>query len=145
MSGYITFRMGARELAAPLDQVREVVRAVGVESLMGVRAPITGLLVLRGDPLPVVDLRSLPEADDPGDVLVLMADHDGPLGLAVDRVVEVSDPDSLVPDASPRPLGLPPYVTEVMRASNDGRPVFLVHLRVLAGVSPVAPPEPSRA
>jgi chemotaxis signal transduction protein len=137
--------MGARELAAPLEQVREVVRAVGVEPLVGVRAPVTGLLQLRGDPLPVVDLRSLPEEGDEGDVLVLVADDDGPLGLAVDKVVEVTADDSLVPDDAPRPLGLPTYVLDVYRAADDGRPVFLVHLRSLAGVAPLAPPAPTRA
>lgn len=145
MSGYITFRIGARELAAPLDQVREVVRAVGVESLMGVRAPVTGLLVLRGDPLPVVDLRSLPEDDDLGDILVLMADDDGPLGLAVDRVDEVVDAEALVADSAPRPLGLPAYVQRVVRSTVDARPVFLVDLRILAGVASAAPPTPSHA
>ena len=145
MSGYITFRMGARELAAPLEQVREVVRAVGVEPLVGVRAPVTGLLQLRGDPLPVVDLRSLPDEGDEGDVLVLVGDDDGPLGLAVDKVVEVTPAESLVEDDAPRPLGLPGYVIDVRRAADDGRPVFLVHLRALAGVAPLAPPAPTRA
>jgi purine-binding chemotaxis protein CheW len=145
VNGYITFRMGARELAAPLDQVREVVRATGVETLVGVRAPVTGLLQLRGDPLPVVDLRTLPDRDDEGDVLVLVGDADGPLGLAVDQVVEVSDAESLVSDNAPRPLGLPNYVLDVLRAADDGRPVFLVHLRALAGVASISPPSPTRA
>ncbi len=142
MSGYITFRIGARELAAPLDQVREVVRAVGVEALMGVRAPVTGLLELRGDPLPVVDLRSLPEEGDLGDILVLMADEDGPLGLAVDRVDEVVAAEALIPDPAPRPLGLPAYVQRVVRSTVDARPVLLVDLRTLAGVTT---PTPSHA
>ncbi len=145
MSGYITFRIGARELAAPLEQVREVVRAVGVEALMGVRAPITGLLELRGDPLPVVDLRSLPDDGDLGDILVLMADDDGPLGLAVDRVDEVVAAEALVADSAPRPLGLPAYVQRVVRSTVDARPVFLVDLRTLAGVTTNAPPTPSHA
>jgi chemotaxis signal transduction protein len=144
VSGYITFRMGTRELAAPLEQVREVIRAVGVEPLVGVRAPVTGLVQLRGDPLPVVDLRSLPEEGDEGDVLVLIADDDGPVGLAVDKVIEVTPEESLVEDDAPRPLGLPSYVLGVRRAT-DGRPVFLVHLRALAGVARLAPPAPTRA
>ena len=80
MSGYITFRMGARVLAAPLDQVREVVRAVGVETLAGVRAPVTGLLELRGDPLPVVDLRTMHDEDELGDVIVSSVTTTGPSG-----------------------------------------------------------------
>ena len=61
MSGYLTFVMGGRDLAAPLDQVREIIRAVGVQPLRGVRAPVTGLIELRGDPLPLVDLRGEPD------------------------------------------------------------------------------------
>ena len=103
------------------------------------------MLELRGDPLPVVDLRSLPDDDDLGDVLVLVGDEDGPLGLAVDQVVEVTGQETLVADDAPRPLGLPSYVLEVLRAADDGRPVFLVHLRALAGVALIAPPAPTRA
>ena len=44
VSGYVTFMMGGREMAGRLVEVREVVRAVGVEPLAGSRAPVTGLL-----------------------------------------------------------------------------------------------------
>ena len=39
MSGYVTFMMGGREMAGRLLEVREVVRAVGVEPFAGSRAP----------------------------------------------------------------------------------------------------------
>jgi chemotaxis signal transduction protein len=74
MSGYVTFMMGGREMAGRLLEVREVVRAVGVEPLAGSRAPVTGLLILRELPLPVVDLRSEADPGDVGDVLVLVPD-----------------------------------------------------------------------
>ena len=45
------FVLGGREMAGALDEVREVVRATGIEGLAGTRAPVTGLLELRG-PLP---------------------------------------------------------------------------------------------
>ncbi len=141
MSGYLTFLMGGRELAAPLGQVREIVRAVGVEPLAGVRAPITGLLELRGDPLPVVDLRGETDPGVHGDVVVLVSDEEGPLGVAVDRVVAVVGATDLVPDDGPRPYGLPPYVTAVVRTGDEARrAVFLVDLRVLAGQTPSGPP-----
>ena len=35
MSGYITFHMNGRDLACQLDEVREVVRAVGFDPLPG--------------------------------------------------------------------------------------------------------------
>ena len=65
------FVMGGREMAGALDEVREVVRATGIEALAGTRAPVTGLLELRGTPVPVVDLRSAADPGDAGDVLVL--------------------------------------------------------------------------
>ena len=52
--------------------------------------------------------------------------------------------ESLAVDESALPIGLPAYVLEV-RAADDGRPVFLVHLRALAGVASLAPPAPTRA
>ena len=71
MSGYITFQMNERELACQLEEVREVIRAVGIEDLPGTRAPVSGLIELRGDPLPIVDLRAAPYPGEAGDVLVL--------------------------------------------------------------------------
>ncbi|HVQ88140.1 MAG TPA: chemotaxis protein CheW, partial [Actinomycetes bacterium] len=71
MSGYITFHMNGRDLACQLDEVREVVRAVGIDSLPGTRAPVSGMLELRNDPLPVIDLRSDAYPGEQGDVLVL--------------------------------------------------------------------------
>ncbi|MDQ1625000.1 MAG: purine-binding chemotaxis protein CheW [Actinomycetota bacterium] len=137
MSGYVTFVMGGREHAGRLVEVREVVRAVGVEPLAGARAPVTGLLTLRGTPVPVVDLRAAADPGDTGDVLVLTADSDGILGLAVDKVTAVIGPDDLVPMGAgePSPSGLPAYVLEVRRDAK-GRPVFVVALRALAGLVP---------
>jgi chemotaxis signal transduction protein len=140
VSSYLTFRMGTRVLAAPLDQIREIVRAAGVETLAGVRAPVTGLLELRGDPLPVVDLRTLHDEDELGDVIVVTGAEDGPLGLAVDKVVAVVTGEALAADDGALPIGLPAYVLEVLRTVDGDRPVFLIDLHVLAGVAaPVGP------
>jgi chemotaxis signal transduction protein len=133
MNGYVTFVMDGRELAGRLDEVREVVRATGVEPLTGARAPVTGLLVLRGTPVPVVDLRGEPDPGEAGDVLVLQT-GDGVLGLAVDRVLAVLGPDELAPVAGSTG-GLPAYVLEVRRSAT-GSPVFVVSLRALAGLVP---------
>jgi chemotaxis signal transduction protein len=137
MSGYVVFVMDGREMAGQLGDVREVVRAIGIEPLTGARAPVTGLLTLRSTPVPVVDLRSAADPGDTGDVLVLSPDADGVLGVAVDRVIAVLGPDDLVPldPHEPKPNGLPPYVLEVRR-NEAGRPVFVVALRALAGLVP---------
>jgi chemotaxis signal transduction protein len=134
VSGYITFHMGGRDLACRLDEVREVVRAVGIEPLPGTRAPVSGLLVLRNDPLPVVDLRSPAYPEQTGDVLVLNPGPGGVYGVAVDRVLAVLSDDDLVPDAGERPGGLPPYVLQLLRRPDDEAPVMLVSMRLLAGL-----------
>jgi chemotaxis signal transduction protein len=132
VSGFVTFVTGGRALAGRLGEVREVVRAVGIEALSGARAPVTGLLVLRSTPVPVVDLRSEPYAGDTGDVLVLQTE-DGVLGLAVDKVVAVLGPDELMPVTERTPVGMPSYVLEIRRGS-DGEPVLVVSLPALAGL-----------
>jgi len=136
MSGWVTFVMAGRELAGALDEVLEVVRATGVEELSGSRAPVSGLLELRGTPVPVVDLRTDPDPDGRGDVLVL-GTADGLLGIAVDKVLAVVGQDDLLPlpPTAPRSAGLPPYVLEV-RHTPAGRPVLVVSLRALAGLVP---------
>ena len=136
MSGYVTFEVGGQVMAGPLHDVREVVRAAGVQPLVGSRAPVTGLLLLRGNPVPLVDLRTSAEPGDTGDVLVLEVGDDGILGLAVDRVAAVVGEDDLRPVDDPvHAAALPSYVLEVRRDAAD-RPVFVVVLRALAGLVP---------
>lgn len=134
MSGYITFHMNGRDLACRLDEVREVVRAVGIDPLPGTRAPVSGMLELRNDPLPVIDLRSDAYPGEQGDVLVLEPGTEGSYGVAVDRVLAVVSEDELATDEGHKPAGLPPYVTRVLRRPADRSPVMLVNLRVLAGL-----------
>ena len=137
MSGYITFRMNGRDLACPLEEVREVVRATGIEPLAGTRAPVSGMIELRNDPLPVVDLRSDAYPGEEGDVLVLNPTSGGTYGVAVDRVLAVVSEDDLVSDEGDAPAGLPTYVTGVLRRPEDRAPVMLVELRELAGLKAV--------
>ena len=137
MSGYITFHMNGRDLACQLDEVREVVRAVGFDPLPGTRAPVSGMLELRNDPLPVIDLRSDAYPGEQGDVLVLNPGQGGSYGVAVDRVIAVVSQDELVEDEGDKPAGLPPYVMSVLRHPKDRSPVLLVALRILAGLDTV--------
>jgi chemotaxis signal transduction protein len=136
VSGYITFRMNGRDLACELEEVREVVRAVGIEPLPGTRAPVSGMIELRNDPLPVIDLRSDAYPGEEGDVLVLNPLDGGSYGVAVDRVLAVVSDDELVVEEGEAPVGLPAYVTRVLRRPDDRAPVMLVALRALAGLEP---------
>jgi chemotaxis signal transduction protein len=134
VSGFIMFTMNERELACRLEEVREVVRAVGIDEMPGPRAPFSGVLELRGDPLPVVDLRSSAYPGETGDVLVLNPGTTGVCGVVVDQVLAVLGVDELAPNDGDNPVGLPPYVIEVLREPAERSPVMLVNLRVLAGL-----------
>ena len=131
----MTFRIGAREYATRLDDVREVVRLQGLADLPGMAPPLAGVLDLRGAALPVLDLRGAtgPDGARParGDVLVLATSSsaesaDGPVGVAVDQVRAVVAADELAPAGSAEGGVLPSYVTKVLRGP-DGV-VFLVDL-----------------
>jgi chemotaxis signal transduction protein len=137
MSGYISFRMNGRELACRLEEVHEVIRAVGIEQLPGTRAPVSGLIELRGDPLPIIDLRASAYPGEAGDVFVLEPGEGGMYGVAVDEVIAVADETELVDDEAERPAGLPPYVFSVLRRSSDHAAILLVDLRMLAGLDAV--------
>ena len=149
MSGLVTFRLGDREYATPLADVREVVRLEGLADLPGMEPPLAGVLDLRGTALPVLDLRPGDRTGARGDVLVLERERadgsdglvDGStLGVAVDQVRAVVAAEDLpAAGAAPDQGVLPSYVVEVLRGS--GGPVFLVDLvkmvdsaRVRAGV-----------
>ena len=125
--GFVMFRLGERTFATPLDEVREIVRLQGLERLPGTTPPLAGVIVLRGAPLPVLDVRAAGAPDDSGDVLVIDTGADT-VGVAVDEVSAVLHPDELPPgDAAPK--ALPGYVVGVR--SYGGRPVLLVDVRGL--------------
>jgi chemotaxis signal transduction protein len=87
---------------------------------------MAGVLVLRGFPLPVWDVRTTAShAQDFGDCLVV--DMDGePVGVAVDAVVAVLQPDELDEGTAPG-RSLPSYVTRVTR--HGAHPVLLIDLK----------------
>jgi purine-binding chemotaxis protein CheW len=124
--GYVMFRLGQRTFALRLDEVREIVRLEGLERLPGTRPPMAGVIVLRGNPLPVLDLRASGTADDEGDVLVMDVVGDT-VGVAVDQVLAVLSADDLPESAEPAAKSLPSYVVGVRR--NAGAPVLLVDLQ----------------
>jgi purine-binding chemotaxis protein CheW len=135
VGGYVLFRLAQQTFATPLDDVREIVRLEGLERLPGAQPPLAGVIVLRGSPLPVLDVRGRavdgePEAakDAPGDVLVMDVAGDT-AGVAVDAVVAVLRPDELPEAADTAPRSLPSYVVGVRR--HAGQPVLLVDVHRL--------------
>jgi purine-binding chemotaxis protein CheW len=138
MIGYIMFRLGDRRFACRLDEVREVVRLDRLEVLPGMTPPISGVLELRGNPLPVVDLRAgdvESRAASRGDVLVMATGIDA-MGVVVDQVTAVHDEAELVSLGEERPSGLPDYVIAVLRHRGATQtPVLLVDLRAMLSVA----------
>jgi purine-binding chemotaxis protein CheW len=136
VSGLITFRLGEREYATALDDVREVVRLEGLVDLPGMAPPLAGVLDLRGTALPVLDLRPAAAPGACGDVLVLepaagpsaaWLGDTGTVGVAVDQVRAVVAVEDL-PGAGTTPDAglLPSYVVDVLR--GPGGVIFLVDL-----------------
>lgn len=130
--GYVMFRLGPRTFALALEEVREIVRLEGLERLPGTVAPMAGVIELRGNPLPVLDVRNANAADDEGDVLVLEIEGDS-VGVAVDEVLAVLSAAELPPSAEAPAKSLPAYVVGVHR--NSAGPVLLVDLRKLLDVA----------
>ena len=129
MSGYVAFRFGQHTFATPLEGVREIVRLTDVEPLPGMTPPLVGVLMLRGTPLPVWDVRPAKGPSEPvsGDCLVVEVNGDT-VGVAVDQVVAVLQLDELSDGGDPGRT-LPPYVTAVHRRGDH--PVLMVDLQRL--------------
>jgi purine-binding chemotaxis protein CheW len=128
--GYVMFRLGQRTFALSLDEVREIVRLSGLQRLPGTRAPMAGVIVLRGNPLPVLDVRTT-GSDEEGDVLVMDVAGD-PVGVAVDEVLAVMSAADLPQAAEPPAKTLPPYVVGVRRSASG--PVLLVDMQRMLDV-----------
>jgi chemotaxis signal transduction protein len=86
----LVFDVAQRRYALPLSQVREVVPRASLAPLPGAPGCLKGLLRLRGDLLPVVDLRAplgLPAAKARiGQCIVVTSAGATPVGFLVDAV-----------------------------------------------------------
>jgi chemotaxis signal transduction protein len=130
--GYVRFRLASQSFALALCDVREIVRLSGLERLPGTVAPMAGIILLRGYPLPVLDLRAPGRAGDSGDVLVIEIAEDL-VGVAVDEVLAVVSAADL-PEADEVPArSLPPYVIGLRRDATG--PVLLVDLQRMLDVT----------
>lgn len=131
-AGYVTCRVARQAFAFPLEQVREIVRMDRIEPLPGMAAPMAGVLMIRGLPLPVFDLRDAAASAGHGDVLVFEVDGDQ-LGVAVDQVTAVLSAAETAVSEAPLSKALPAYVLAV-RETPDG-PAFEVDLPGLLDAS----------
>lgn len=89
---------GARACALPLHHVAETMRPLPVEAVAGTPEHVRGLSVIRGTPVPVVDLSSLLDTraggtSSTGRFVTVRAD-DRRFALAVDSVIGIREFDA---------------------------------------------------
>jgi purine-binding chemotaxis protein CheW len=88
-------RVATRSCAIPLGAVIETMRPLPIEPIAGAPAFIAGLAIIRGEPVPVVDVARLLDPDpDPGRPgratrFVTLRTAPRPIALAVDAVIGV--------------------------------------------------------
>src|SRR5438552_18980179 len=99
-------RAAGRLCAVPIAHVVEVMRALPVESIPGAPSFVPGLAIIRGAPMPVVDLGLLTGGRSASGRFVTLRLGDRRAALAVDAVVGVP-----AGDAS-RPPELPPLLRD---------------------------------
>jgi|GEM_PF-256086 len=93
----VIFQTGAEKFAFRLTHVREIVRVEGLRSVPGAPEHVVGLRNLRGEVLPVIDLRSRfrmpPRAYDDDSRMIVAEVHGSPVGMITDRISEVATVD----------------------------------------------------
>ena len=106
---FLTFRMGDRHLALPLERVERVIRMAALIPLPDAPSWVSGVLNFHGTILPVIDLRKrlgLPEKEMNPDhrILVIRTRHRklGVLADAADEVIFVPDDQRALPEGSLR-------------------------------------------
>ena len=124
---HVTFYLADEIFTLPVTNVQEVVRVTGITRVPHAPFPVRGITTLRGQILPVVDLRlrlGLPETDTTELSRILVLQSRGRrIGLLVDRVREVvrllpsqvqSPPADVMTEQSEYILGVYPYAESLL-------------------------------
>jgi purine-binding chemotaxis protein CheW len=101
-SDFVTFSLDDALYGIPVDRVQEILDLRPVAPIPGAPPHLLGVIDLRGDTVPVIDLRLLlgldPAEDTPQTrILVVLLRSDGRqsvIGLRTDRVIDVTSLDS---------------------------------------------------
>lgn len=124
-SQVVVFALGAEEYGMPIDVVREITRFSSVRPVPHAPAHISGLISIRGEAIPLIDLHvRFNLTDDPAlgkgqhedKRLALITEVQGKMvGFAVDEVKEVRVLDNIVP---PPPLVTAPFINGLVNLSD---------------------------
>ncbi len=110
---YVTLGVNGEIFAAPVEKVQEILEMRPVARLPQAPPNLLGMTDVRGEGIPVLDLRltlGLPEADDTENTRIVVLKVSGrdattTLGLRTDRVFEVTVLDSDTLEAPPTVSG----------------------------------------
>ncbi|CAK0760546.1 Protein PilI [Gammaproteobacteria bacterium] len=132
----IVFRLGARELVAPLGEVSEVLAYPPLSRVPGTKSWVKGIANFRGNLLPIMDLRTLlegvPVARDRRN-RVLVVNHKGVFaGLLVDEVIGLRH--FLQEETSPHPPVMEAPIAAYLQGGfeRNGRYTAVFGLHALA-------------
>jgi purine-binding chemotaxis protein CheW len=118
----VRVRVGECEYAVTSTAVREIVRYARLTAIPGSLTPILGALNLRGERVLVLDLPRLLGAGnrspDLKAAIVVVEVHGSPVGLLVDRVVDVATIDGDLLDAADGTLDHSRFVAAVSCAES---------------------------
>jgi len=136
----VTFKLGQEEYGIDIMQVREIIKLVPITRIPGAAATVEGVMELRNEIIPVVDLRSTFGIDGvPGieSRIIVVSVNSTTIGLMVDAVSEVlrlrQDSIEPLPDVVKVSLSTSNCVRGVARL--DKRLVLVVDLdRLLSDV-----------
>ncbi len=126
--GLLVFALEGLRLALPAPRVVEVLRAAALAPLPSAPAAVTGLLDLRGVPVPVLDLRGklgLPaRVLHPSEHFVLLRALGRTLAVRVDRALELLEADAVHALGLDTPFTPHPSLAGVARGPEG---LLLVH------------------
>lgn len=96
--------LGGAVIGLPARAVREILRAVAITPMPGAPAIVEGVVNVRGQLVPVVDVRTRlalpPRALDPDEFLVVLLDGARTLAIRVDEVDDLVEIDAEAVEAS---------------------------------------------
>lgn len=136
----VTFRLGEEEFGLSIDEVQEINRLDGITAVPRAPAFVEGVMNLRGNVIPAIDLRKrfgLPSMTHDESTRVIIVNMNGKLtGFIVDSVSEVFRLDR-------RSIELPPevirtnlnmdFIRGICKASNNKMVVLIEVSKILAG------------
>lgn len=146
----LQFQVGPRHAALPLRDVVEVVRAVAIVPLQSDPQVVEGVFDLRGQLVPLVDLRALlglpPRRLLPSDQFVVARAGERIVGLRADTVVGLLDLEAGELDETADLVASLPLVSQVARTAEGLLLILDLHGFLGAvGPLPSAAPEPMAA